>query len=341
MKMFRIIRLVVLFGMFVVLAGSCRNITPSSSSSPIQKLANCRLIEHDAGQTEICGQPHRVAALSPYILDMMLALGVEPVGYSAADLKGDLLRQAKYEQPDQQIPYLGRYVTTQPINLGDRHNPSLEALARLKPDLILGEEWQSARSSYKLLSQIAPTILVDDKKGGWQRSIEGVAKALNREARLQQVSNNYEAQILDARKELDTVIKKYPRVLLIDSGSLKSEVYINYSNEFSRLLEALGFELVRPAKQNSNDYTPLSIEVLPQFNADIIMVIAWNATNRGDPEALKKMQREWQQIPILKDMPVSQAGRVYFFDARLSAIRGPLAGEEILERYRNQLATLR
>lgn len=341
MKTSRTLRLTLLFGLLVVLSVSCRDLTPSPSSPPIHHSADCRLVVHDVGQTEICGQPHRVAALSPYILDMMLALGIEPVGYSAADLKGDLLRQAKYEQPDQQIPYLGRYITTQPINLGDRHNPSLEALTRLKPDLILGEEWQSARSSYKLLSQIAPTVLVDDTKGGWQRSIEVVTKALNREARLQQVNNNYEAQILDARKELATVVRKYPRVLLVSSGSLKSEIYINYSNEFSRLLEALGFELVRPAKQNLNGYNPLSIEVLSQFNADIIMVIAWNDTNRGDPKAWEKMQREWQQIPVLKNMLASQAGRVYFFDARLSAIRGPLAGEEILEHYRNRLATLR
>lgn len=341
MKTSRTLRFALLFGLFVVLFISCRDLTPSPSSSPIHHSADCRLVAHDVGQTEICGQPQRVAALSPYILDMMLALGIEPVGYSAADLKGDLLRQAKYEQPDQQIPYLGRYITTQPVNLGDRHNPSLEALTRIKPDLILGEEWQSAGSSYQLFSQIAPTVLVDDTKGGWQRSIEDVAKALNREARLQQINNNYEAQILDVREELATVVKEYPRVLLISSGSLKSEIYIEYSDEFSRLLEALGFELVRPANQEPRGYGLVSIEALPQFDADIIMVIAWNASNRGAPDAWEKMQREWQQIPVLKNMPASQAGRVYFFDARLSAIRGPLAGEEILELYRNQLATLR
>ena len=341
MKPPRTLKLVLLLGLLIVLSVSCRNFSSSPSSSPIRNSADCRLVVHDAGQTEICGQPYRVAALSPYILDMMLALGIEPVGYSAADLKGELLRQEKYEQPDQQIPYLGRYVTTQPTNLGDRHNPSLETLTRLKPDLILGEAWQSAQGRYSLLSQIAPTVLVDDTKGGWRRSIENVAKALNREARLQQVNDNYKAQITDVREALATVIEEYPRVLLISSGSLKSEISIEYSDEFSRLLEALGFELVRPAKQNLDGYTLVSIEALPQFEADIIMVVAWNESNRGDPEAWEKMQREWQQIPILNNMTVSQAGRVYFFDARLTAIRGPLAGAEILEHYRNQLATLR
>ncbi len=341
MKTPRIFRLVLLFGLVVVLAGSCSRRVSSPSLSPTPRSADCRLVNHDAGQTEVCEQPRRVAALSPYILDMILALGIEPVGYSAADLKGEQLRRAKYEHPDRQIPYLGRYITTQPVNLGDRHSPSLEILTRLKPDLILGEAWQNTQGQYKLFSQIAPTVLVDDEKGGWQYNIRYIAKALGREARLQKIEANYESKVLAARKELAPVSKKHPRVLLISSGNLKSEITTYEASEFSRLLEALGFELVRPAKQNSNNYIPLSVEVLPQLNPDIIMVVAWNETDQADPKGWETLQREWQQIPVLQKMSVSQAGRVYFIDARLSTIRGPLGGAAILERYRHQLATLR
>ncbi|WP_292815165.1 hypothetical protein [Nostoc sp. JL23] len=35
-----------------------------------------------------------------------------------------LLRSPKFDNPSQQIPYLGNFITSQPINLGDRSSPS-------------------------------------------------------------------------------------------------------------------------------------------------------------------------------------------------------------------------
>lgn len=40
---------------------------------------DCRMVEHELGETEICGQPEQVAVLSPHILDVVLALGAQPV----------------------------------------------------------------------------------------------------------------------------------------------------------------------------------------------------------------------------------------------------------------------
>ena len=39
----------------------------------------------------------------------------------------------------QQLPYLGERLTSQPCNVGTAHAPALEAIAQLKPDLILGD----------------------------------------------------------------------------------------------------------------------------------------------------------------------------------------------------------
>ena len=78
--------------------------TPASSES-------CRLVEHEMGETEICGQPQKVAALSPHILDSMLALGVQPAAYA----ESVNLNIQTYDNPTEQIPYLGQWVTTQPI----------------------------------------------------------------------------------------------------------------------------------------------------------------------------------------------------------------------------------
>ena len=61
------------------------------------------------------------------MLSMMLALDVQPSAYAEAYL-------VQFNNSSKQIPYLGNFVTTQPINLGDRNSPSLETLTLLKPD---------------------------------------------------------------------------------------------------------------------------------------------------------------------------------------------------------------
>ena len=335
----RLTKSVWLFSLVVLLCWSCAGNTSSTrtSTSDTAAASDCRMIDHDAGQTEVCGDPETVVALSPYILDMMLSLGEEPAGYSAADLDPAMLRQPKFDRPAEQIPYAGELMRGTPVNLGDRHNPSLEALAQMKPDLIVGEAWQGEQGKYELFSQIAPTILVDDEKGGWQRTIPLVAKALDLEPQVKQINADYEAQVADVRRQLVSVIENHPRILLLSSGDLSSEIYTYENSEFSRLLEALGFELVQVKESGLSDVSMVSIEALPSVDADIVMVLAWDAEDKSDAGARKKRQREWNRSPILQRMPASEAGRVYFIDARLSTFRGPLAANAILDSYLEQL----
>lgn len=339
---YRIFKPFLIFCLTLLLSWGCSHRLPPdhSSQSSSSVSSACRIIAHDAGQTEVCGQPFTIVALSPYILDMMLALGVEPAGYAAADVTKELLRQPKFDNPKQQIPYLGNRLNGQPVNLGDRHSPSLEAIARLQPDLILGEKWQGAQGKYGLLSKIAPTILVDDNKDGWQHSIEIVSKTLDKPKQLQQIKTDYDAKISAASKQLAPVASQYPRVLIISSGNLSEAIYPYSDTVFSRLFEQLSFQLVDTESVLSNNPT-ISLEILPQLDTDIAIVVAWNDAAKNDAQGWKKLQQEWNSVPVLSQMPVSQAERVFFLDARLSTIRGPLAAAAILDDYLSFLAPLK
>lgn len=338
---YRVLKPFFLLCLTLLLSWSCSHRLPlnhpSQNSSTVSP--DCRIITHDAGKTEICGQPITIVALSPYILDMMLSLGVEPAGYAAADLAGDLLRQPKFSNPGQQIPYIGSQLNGQPVNLGDRHNPSLEAIAQLQPDLILGEDWQGTQGKYALLSKIAPTVLVDDERGGWEHSIEIVSQALDKPEQIQQVKTDYDANVAAARTQLAPAASKYPQVLLISSGNLSEAIYPYNDSEFSRLLERLNFQVVN-TEEFFSDSAVLSLEILPQLNADIIIVVAWNDAEKGDAQGWEKIQQEWNNVPVSRQMPASQAERVFFVDARLSTIRGPLAAAAILDNYLGFLAPL-
>ena len=139
--MSKLYRLIIIGVCTVILIVACDR-APDLSTGNLATSTNsesCRLVEHDAGKTKICGQPKTVVALSPRALDVMLALDIQPAAYAeAAYTDRKILDLDRFDNPNQQIPHLGDRITTQPINLGHRNTPSLEALVALKPDLICG-----------------------------------------------------------------------------------------------------------------------------------------------------------------------------------------------------------
>ena len=97
------------------------------------------------------------------------------------------------------------------------------------------------------------------------------------------------------------------------------------------LLQDLGFKLVTPeGLQASSSEIPISLETLPQLNSDRIIVMASGKSN------VEKIEKVWQQNPILRSLPAFQAGQVYFVDYQLwSRIRGPIATKLIIKQIRS------
>ena len=312
-----------------------RSYDPASSNRPISTSSeSCRLVGHEMGETEVCGQPQKVVALTPHILDSMLALGVQPAAYAETVNR----KIQTYDNPNQQIPYIGKWITTKPVALGSRDAPSLERLALLQPDLILGENW-SAEDKYPLLTKIAPTLLFSDnhqanKPQSWQQDIEGIAKALDREDRVAELFAAYEEQIAQARAALQPVRQTYSRVFLINSD-LSTYVASMPESTTGRLLTEIGFEIVQP--EGIQGDTEISFEIVPKVETDIIIVLS--SLDRqldlfNSPDDLQDtLQKRWSENPLLNSMSVFQQGRVYFVNYQLwgSRIRGPLTDCLILE----------
>ncbi|MEM9244159.1 MAG: iron-siderophore ABC transporter substrate-binding protein [Cyanobacteria bacterium P01_F01_bin.153] len=267
------------------------------------------------------------------MLDNILALGAQPSGY--AELI-DLNIQT-YDNPAEQIPYLGKWVTTKPITLGTRSSPSLERLTQLKPDIILGEHWFN-KDEYSLLNQIAPTVLLDDmadpdKPQSWQQNIEGVAQALGRQAQAKELLATYDQKIAQARKTLDPVLQAHPRVLLLDSD-FSSYLRLRTGNNTTvgRLLKDIGFEIVQVADAQG-ELQDISWETLPQVKADIVILMYVYDSVDDFFERPDLSQKQWTERPILESMPAVQQGRLLFVDRYLwsGVTRGPLSDQLILE----------
>ncbi|NDJ17903.1 iron-siderophore ABC transporter substrate-binding protein [Myxacorys almedinensis] len=317
----------------VILITACQSGIPNSRNldSSQSPSTDCRAVKHAGGETTICGQPQKIAALEPKLLSMMLALDAQPSAYADAYL----VRSRQFDNPSKQIPYLGKFVTSQPINLGDRNNPSLESLTLLKPDLILGMKSQES----KLLSAIASTVLIDNKEENWQENIQILAKALHREDNVQQVIASHKQHLAEVRTKLAPLVNSHPRVLTVVCNQSMDYIEISYSGDSVQLLEEIGFQsvLLKDVERRSGVRPQVTIETLSQLDADIIIVQTWLDDWDGKSTynvPLEELKQKWAKNPLLQNSRAWREGRVHFVDYQLwgSVIGGPIADSLILEQ---------
>ncbi|PSB23077.1 iron-siderophore ABC transporter substrate-binding protein [filamentous cyanobacterium CCP1] len=294
----------------------------SNSQSVDNISSDCRVIQHDGGETEVCGQPQKVVALSPPLLDILLSLGVQPAGYAEVDL----INRQTFDDPSQQIPYLGDRITTQPVNLGDRHNPAIETLLQLKPDLILGEAFY-LEANHKLLSNIAPTAAFEISGGtGWKPALQAIAQGLEREQQAQQVISAYNQRLQTTKQQLAPLVSGQT-IIVLGWHRISNQSFVFASDFITELLEALGFEVIVGA----SDRPSISIEATAQIEADHILVMP-----AGD-NSIDNAKQQWQSDPILNSIPAAKAEKLYFMDYQLARIRGPIAAEIFIQQFQDLL----
>ncbi|MDX1635755.1 MAG: iron-siderophore ABC transporter substrate-binding protein, partial [Marinobacter sp.] len=147
---------------------------------------------HERGQLELSKTPTRIVALNWAATEALLLLGVVPVG--VADLAG-------YPVWVQEPP-----LPEGPQNVGSRSAPSLEAIAELKPDLIVTSG--QLAPAWELLRGIAPTYVISVYDKGaepYQRArtmLLTLAEILGRQERAQAVLAEQDQVMTQQRQRL-------------------------------------------------------------------------------------------------------------------------------------------
>ncbi|WP_244215526.1 ABC transporter substrate-binding protein [Kitasatospora purpeofusca] len=103
-----------------------------------------RTIRHALGETVLPAKPTRVVVLDTGELDNVVSLGIQPVGVVHTD-------------GSKNMPSYLKDRAGSPAAVGTINSLNLEAIAALKPDLILGSQLR-AQDQYQQLSKIAPTV---------------------------------------------------------------------------------------------------------------------------------------------------------------------------------------
>lgn len=129
----------------------------SSTETPASEDANTKypiVIKHAFGETKIPSKPERVATIQWANHDVVLALGVVPVGFSAAnygvqDDSGLLPWTAKK---------LKEFGVDKPNVFQDTDGLDFEAISDAGPDVILAAYSGITKEDYDILSKIAPVV---------------------------------------------------------------------------------------------------------------------------------------------------------------------------------------
>lgn len=148
-------------------------------------------VDHMFGSTEITGVPERVVTIDLPWTDVMLAMGVEPVGYSVDPF-----------MPESGVPWQQLPAGAEPLSLDD--GPPIEQIAQLQPDLIVGTFSVTDQATYEQLSGIAPTIpgLDERQVTAWQDLVRTAGDVLGEPERAAEIVAGVDDEVAALAEEL-------------------------------------------------------------------------------------------------------------------------------------------
>ena len=247
-------------------------------------------VTHAMGETTVEGEPKRIVVLTNEGVEALLAMDITPVGAVEA-FTGDTW----YEHTADQLK--------DTKSVGTESEPSLEAIAALKPDLIIGNKMRQEKV-YEQLSKIAPTIFAETLRGDWQENFKLYSKAVNQEKVGQEKLDAYNQRIEDLKASLGDQLNQEVSMVRFMAG----DVRIYHKDSFSGvILEQLGF--ARPAEQDVADFAEKGVtkERIPAMDGDILFYFTYET---GDKEATK-LEEEWINDPLFQNLEVAKANKVF------------------------------
>lgn len=262
-------------------------------------------INHELGTTTIDGVPERIVVLEYSFADNLGTLGIAPVGYAV-------------DAPPAYLSAFTEDVGAEPV--GKRAEPSLEAIAALSPDLIIGDQRRHTEI-YDKLSEIAPTIIFNSLRGSYQDQLdtfEIIAGILGKEEDAAALLSTYEETFAATTTEAN------PDAGEFIIGVLWSGGFTAHSNEsfMGSFLENLGRTNALSPLEGDTQYL-LELEGLATVNPSSIVILC----NPGEQGVFDELQAE----PVWQSIDAVQNGHIYLFDRNLwSKGRGLTAFETIL-----------
>jgi len=205
----------------ILLLGGC---AAGAESPATDDAGDVHEVTHARGTTEVPTEVERVVTLEPLELDTAVAVGITPVGAAVAS----------------NVASTPSYLGIDGVDaVGTVPEPDLEAIAALKPDLILGTE---ARHSalYEQLSAIAPTVFIETQADPWRDNALLIGEALNKEDEVADLLADVDQRCADLSDQYDVDGQTVQLIRPRDETTLSLYGPISFAGS---LLECVGYTI--------------------------------------------------------------------------------------------------
>lgn len=253
-------------------------------------------ITHALGTAEIKERPQRIVTLGQGAAETAIALGTTPVGMESypwgADDSGYLpwVKEA-VEKNSEELPEL--------ITGGTELD--MEAIVKLKPDLILAPWSGITQEQYDLLSEMAPTVAYPDEPWvtPWETEIDMVTQALGKPEKAKELVADIQAELKKAAKP---EYGNYTYSFIYNDGPGTLGIFFE-SEQRASMVSALGLkfdpvaETFRDKEVPGTDSALIGLENADKLSdSDLIFTFYASPENRKEIEA----QPLYAQIPAVK-----------------------------------------
>ncbi|MBO9609202.1 MAG: iron-siderophore ABC transporter substrate-binding protein [Paenibacillaceae bacterium] len=298
-------------------ASAAPSASPSASVAPANQS-----IKHALGTAEIKGTPKRIVALEWVYAEDLLALGIQPAG--VADIAG-------YKA----------YVNVQPAlaadvkDVGTRQEPNLEAIAALKPDLILAPDFR-IKAQYEALNKIAPTIAFSpypaegqgDQYAEMETTFKTIANLTGKKAEADKVLADMNKAFEDAKAKLKAKNKENAEIVVAQGYTQQNAAVMRLYTDNSMLIQILqraGLKNVYKAdKFEVYGFSTTNVEALPKVQTANFIHIT--QANDNIYENQLKDNAVWKGLAFVKE------NRIYALPGNTWTFGGPLSAKVLADQ---------
>lgn len=259
---------------------------------------------HDGTHTvTIPDTPKRVVVLEFSFADALAAVSVAPVG--VAD-----------DKDAKRLPQAVRDIIGTWTSVGTRGQPSIEAIAGLKPDLIVADLDRHS-SVYTELSAIAPTLLLSSRGEDYQGSLKSAALIAQAVGKTPEM----DARLVQHKEMMEKIAAQMPKGVSILFGAAREDSFSVHGPQSyaGSVIASLG--AIVPAMRDKGASTEFAgIEQLLSLDPEWLFV-----GNYRHPNIVDKWSKEelWSVLRASRDNVVSVDSNVW------ARNRGILSAEKI------------
>lgn len=248
----------------------------------------------DSAQTTMSADS-RIASMSIHLTNNLLALGITPAGSVIGGDVKDFLPHVK-----------DRLQNTR--KLGVVTDPDMEAVLELQPDHIFLDKKYSGTDVAKF-EKIAPTEVFDLDEGTWKDQLKKIAAMVKHEAQADTFLKDYDTQRERVKKLIHSKIGD-GTVMAVRVTAKEVRVMGMKRPVGPLLYQDLGLKPAKGVEKINKAYQVVSQEVLPDYDADAILVIISKGADAQKVYKQLEGNTVWQGLKAVKQ------GHVYMLNGQ-------------------------